>query len=147
MKTKLVHDWMTPDPYTVRPDTRLTEAHQLMTERRIRRLPVMADGKLIGIVTLGDLREAGATREDSEALKKRVDVAMHEKPFTISPEAALSEAAKIMLQHKISGLPVVENDILMGIITESDIFRAVMGDERAGDTEDSAEDLGERVVD
>jgi acetoin utilization protein AcuB len=147
MKTKLVRDWMTSSPFTVLPDTGLTEAYNLMTQQRIRRLPVVAQSKLVGIVTLGDLREAGAAIHDGEAQKKRVDVAMHENPFTVSPEATLSEAAKIMLQHKISGLPVVEGDRLVGIITESDIFRAVMGDERAGEQDDFAADLGESVVD
>jgi CBS domain-containing protein len=147
MTSKLVRDWMTSEPFMVNPETRLTEAYRLMQEHRIRRLPVMADGKLIGIVTLGDLREAGAAGEGSEAGKKRVDVAMHSGPFTVSPEASLSEAARIMLQHKVSGLPVMEDDRLIGIITESDIFRAVMGEERARDRESLAADLGESVVD
>ena len=53
-----VLDWMTPNPVTITPKTTLPEAHRLMKERKIRRLPVLEDGRLVGVVTLGDIREA-----------------------------------------------------------------------------------------
>lgn len=148
MKHDRVRDWMTPNPFTVAPSTRLSEAYRLMQTHHIRRLPVVAEGRLVGIVTMSDLREAGAEVNDEEAHKKRVDIAMHEQPFTIAPEAALSEAAEVMLRHKIGGLPVVSDDTLIGIITESDLLRAMLTELGKGSrVGEPVEDLGEAVMD
>jgi CBS domain-containing protein len=135
MKQELVKDWMTADVAVVSPETTLPEAHHLMTEKRIRRLPVLKDGRLAGIITYGDVRGAepsGATSlsiwEVNYLLSRlRVEEIMTPEPLTIYPEATIGEAAQVMLRHKISGLPVVtwEGD-LVGIITESDIFRMVV---------------------
>ncbi len=129
MSDKRVRDWMTPNPVTVLPSTPSTEAFELMRERRIRRLPVVENGKLIGIVALSDLLKAGASSQDTEASKMRITLVMTADPRTVTPETPLRQAAKLMLTHKISGLPVLEADQLIGIITESDIFRAFMADE------------------
>lgn len=134
MHKNLVRDWMTPNPITIDPKTTLPEAHKLMKECHIRRLPVVDRGKLVGIVTLGDIREAEPS--DATALsifelnyliaRLTVDRIMTRNPITIKPEADIREAAQVMLEHKIGGLPVVENDKLVGIITESDIFRVLV---------------------
>lgn len=137
MKLEMVREWMTPDPITITPDTTLPEAHRLMMAHSIRRLPVIENGRLVGIVTLGDVRGAepsGATSlsiwEVNYLLSKlRIDEIMTPRPFTISADATLGEAAQMMLKYKISGLPVVdENQKVVGIITESDIFRMVVRD-------------------
>lgn len=133
MKNILVRDWMTRDPITVNPKTPLPEAHKLMKECHIRRLPVVDHGRLVGIVTLGDIREASPSDATSLSIfelhyllaKLTISEIMTREPITISPDATIREAAKLMLKHKIGGLPVMENGKLVGIITESDIFRVL----------------------
>ncbi len=128
---KLVKDWMSHNPITVLPATRIREAWQLMEERHIRRLPVMENGNLVGIVTLGDLRSAGADTDGDEAAKMRVDSVFHANPITVTTDTTLLGAARLMLRHKVSGLPVLSSadQSLTGIITESDIFRAFITDQ------------------
>jgi len=129
MEKRLVGDWMTHNPVIVLPSTPLPAAYALMQERRVRRLPVMDGGRLVGIVTLGDLRQANATVDNPEAARMRVELVMTENVVTVTPQTALREAAKLMIRHKVSGLPVVDGAELVGIITESDIFRALMSEE------------------
>ncbi|MCS6846692.1 MAG: CBS domain-containing protein, partial [Anaerolineae bacterium] len=78
MEKRLVGDWMTRNPVIVLPSTPLPDAYALMQERRVRRLPVMDAGKLVGIITLGDLRQANATVDNPEAAKMRVELIMTE---------------------------------------------------------------------
>ena len=135
MKQARVKQWMSRKPITVTPDTTLWDASRLMTESRIRRLLVVEDGDLVGILTHGDLRSV--TPPEAVALELRdlnVELAqltvahvMTADPVTISAEAMIDEAAWVMLEGKMSGLPVIDNDWeLVGIITESDIFRLVV---------------------
>jgi acetoin utilization protein AcuB len=135
MRQELVKDWMTRNIVVITPDTALPEAHRLMTDQRIRRLPVVQDGLLVGIVTLGDVRGAepsGATSLSIWELnyllnKLKIEEIMTRNLITISPYATVGQAAEVMLEHKVSGLPVVDGEIkLVGIITESDIFRMVV---------------------
>jgi CBS domain-containing protein len=134
MKQELVKDWMTRHVVTISTETALPEAHRLMTVKQIRRLPVTKMGHLVGILTLGDVRRAepsGATSLEIWELsyilaKLEVEKVMTPNPITIAPEATIAEAAQLMLDNKISGLPVVDSqENLVGIITESDIFRLV----------------------
>lgn len=143
MRKALVRDWMSRNVITVSPETTLPEAHRLMTEHKIRRLPVVKDGKVIGIVTRGDIRGAEASEATSLSIwelnyllsRLRVAEIMTPDPITVRPDATIGEAARLMLEHKISGLPVVdEGGALVGIITESDIFRLVV---RGWDTEEA----------
>lgn len=136
MKRELVRDWMTTDVITITPDMTLPEAHQLMTNEEIRRLPVVDKaGRLIGIVSIGDVRSAEPSPATSLSiwelnyLLSTLTVAkiMTSNPFTIAPDATLGEAARMMLEHRVSGLPVVdEQNHVVGIITESDIFTMVV---------------------
>ncbi len=128
---KLVKDWMSPNPITTLPTTHVDEAFQLMHECQIRRLPVVQDGALIGIVTLGDLRSLGAGSESEESKKICVDAAVQTNVITVTTETRLVNAARLMVQHKVSGLPVLSmsDQSLVGMITESDIFRAFIADE------------------
>ncbi len=135
MKQELVEDWMTRNVVTITSDTTLPEAHRLMTEDQIRRLPVMKNGRLVGIVTRGDVRGAEASEATSLSIwelhylisKIKVKEIMTSDPITISQEATIGEAAQVMLDNKVSGLPVADRGgKLVGIITESDIFRIVV---------------------
>ena len=134
MNTQLVRNWMTPNPITITPQTTLPEAHRLMDEHYIRRLPVIKQGKLVGIVTLGDIRQAQASNATTLSvyeLNYLLDQIpakefMAYKPITISPDAPIAEAARLMLQYKIGALPVIENGELVGIITETDFCRLLI---------------------
>lgn len=133
MDTK-VRDWMTPDPITVQIDTTLPEAHRLMTKHQVRRLPVMDGDRLVGIVTRGDIRGAEASDATSLSVwelnyllsKLSIDKLMTTEVITVAPDSTIGEAAKLMLDNKIAGLPVLEDGKLVGIITESDIFRLLV---------------------
>lgn len=127
-----VQDWMTENPVAISADATLAEAYDLMLEREVRRLPVI-DRELVGIITYGDLlREVPVTGEevDTETRlllnEKRVHDICVSDPITINPSATIQEAAERMLEYQVSGLPVVRSGKLIGIITESDIFRLVV---------------------
>jgi CBS domain-containing protein len=136
MKKTLVRNWMTADPITITPDVSLIDAHNLLVEHDIRRLPVInKDGILIGIVTLGDIREASPSDATSLSIwemnyllaKLKVGKIMTPDPITIYASYTIAQAANFMLENKVSGLPVVDpGGKLIGIITESDIFRLVV---------------------
>ncbi len=131
MRRLLIKDWMTPNPITVHPQNTLPQVRKLLEEHHIRRLPVVEEGELVGIITLGDIREAqpsdvGALRSyEVEHLVGliTVDTVMTPDPVTVTPETTISEAAHLMLQHKVGGLPVLKNGKLVGIITETDFCR------------------------
>jgi acetoin utilization protein AcuB len=127
--------WMTKDPITITPDTLAVEAQKIMKENRIRRLPVVEKGKLVGIVTLRNLIEAAPSPATTLSihelnyliLKIKVKDLMKKKVFTVSPEDSVMDAVMWGTQHDVGGFPVVdENGKLVGIITESQISRAMM---------------------
>lgn len=135
MKQELVKEWMSCNVMTVSPNTTVPEAQRIMTEHHIRRLPVIENDHLVGIVTWGDIREADpssltslSTWELNDLLTRMtVGQIMTPKPRRIVQDATIHEAAQMMLEAKISGLPVVDRaGNLAGIITESDIFRLVV---------------------
>jgi acetoin utilization protein AcuB len=116
---------MTSPAIGVSPTTDAVVALDRMVELKFRRLPVELDGKLLGIVTRGDLEaKLGWDRMTWRRLGRRVEDAMTPNPFTVAPEDRLEKAVELMLQHRIGGIPVVENRRLVGIVTESDVFRA-----------------------
>ncbi len=130
----LVQDWMTPNPVAVSKETCLPDAHKLMTDYKIRRLPVLDGDKLVGVVTLGDIRAAEASEASSLSVweltslinKLTVERVMSREVITASPAMTLAEVAQLMLENKIAGLPVMSGETLVGIITESDIFRMLV---------------------
>jgi len=141
MRLELVKDWMTRDVITASTNLGLLDADALMRQHNIRRLPVLENGRLVGIVTHGDIREAKPSAATSLSTWEMnyllanltLDKVMTKAPQFISPEATIGEAADIMLTFKISGLPVVDTaGNLVGIITESDIFRMVAHNWRQG---------------
>jgi acetoin utilization protein AcuB len=135
MRLELVKDWMTRDVITVLPGMGLLEADKVMREREIRRLPVVDEnGRLRGIVTYGDVRGARPSTATSLStweisyLLANLTIAdvMNESLLTVTPETTVGEAAQLMMEKKVSGLPVISGGELVGIITESDIFRMVV---------------------
>lgn len=125
---------MTSDPITVSSSTTLPEAYWLMVENNIRRLLVVDKDRLIGIVTMDDLRGSFHTEiiainplKVNEMLSELpVRQLMSKNPMTIAPTANVVEAARKMLEHKISTLPVMDSGKVVGIITESDLFRVLV---------------------
>jgi len=127
----LVRDIMSADPAVIDPSTSLPDAMELMKARSIRRLPVVERGRLVGIVTDRDLKEAAPSRAIALSMyelhyllaRTRVSEVMHRDVVTIAPDQNVSEAARLMYRLKIGGIPVVSDDHLVGIITESDVLR------------------------
>lgn len=126
----LVKDKMTTNLSVVTPDIRVSEALKMMKDGRFRRLPVVQAGKLVGIVTDKELREATPSKATSLSMhelnylldKTTVGDAMHKHPLTVQEDDLLETAALMMRNNKVGALPVMKGKLLVGIITESDIF-------------------------
>lgn len=129
-----VSDRMSWPPVTVLPDTSFQDAMKLMQERHFRRLPVVdRHGKLVGIVSERDLLLAAPSPATSLSVweltyllaKLKLDELMTKDVITVKPTTPIEEAARIMVEHKIGGLPVVDAQRhVVGMITETDIFKA-----------------------
>jgi CBS domain-containing protein len=147
MEHTRVRDIMNSPAIVVTPDTCVPAASALMKERGIRHLPVVENGRLVGIVSRGDLREASisasanADTYEFNFLLSRLTVGrlMTRKVFTITADALVVDAAEMMTEHKIAGLPVVDQDgSVIGIVTESDLLKMLVrklreaGDSRLG---------------
>jgi acetoin utilization protein AcuB len=126
----VVADIMTPNPITVTPRNAIRPAVNLMREVGCRRMPVVDRGRLVGIITDRDLRRAAnspiVVREQwyDNFILDHIEVGscMTPNPLTIHPGAPISEAARLMRDHKIGGLPVVADGPLVGIVTETDLL-------------------------
>lgn len=126
-----VKDMMTPNPITVAPETSFAEAMDIIRRKKVRRLPVVKDGKLVGIVAEKDLLSASPSKATSLDVweitsllhKLKVEEIMTKDVVTVSPDTPIEEAAVIMADKKIGALPVVKGEKLVGIITETDIFK------------------------
>ena len=128
-----VSDLMTPKPITVGPETPMLEARQRMLEERIRHLVVVDDARVVGIVTDRDIRLNLPSPATSLSVweinfllaRLTVGAVMTSSVIVIEPDRAIAEAARIIIDHKIGALPVVDRGQLVGIITESDFLRAM----------------------
>ena len=130
----LVRDYMTQDLVTIEPEARLSDALNMMRARNVHRLPVVEDNLLIGIVSEKDLlyalpsvdRPISWVEASAQAAALPVRQVMQHDVVTVGPDCPIELAAAIMIDHKIGALPVVsppESRTLLGIITETDIFR------------------------
>ncbi len=128
----IVSQIMTANPFTVQPDTPVTDAQDTMRREKVSRLPVLDHGKLVGIVSEKDLLYASPSPASSLNVyemtnllsKLKVKSVMSKAPQTIHATDLVEDAARMMRDHDVGGLPVIdENDGLCGIITESDVFR------------------------
>ena len=115
----LVARYMTPKPETITENDRLSDALAKMRAGGFRRLPVMAGEELVGIVTERDIRQHVGFLHET-----RVSGAMTEGAIVVAPGTSIDEAVEIMLREKIGGMPVVEDEKVVGILTTSDILRA-----------------------
>lgn len=138
-----VKDKMSTDLVTVNPETNILDALELMRANKIRRLPVVEDARLKGMVTQLDLLRISPSPATSLSVfelnyllsKMTVKDAMTANPVTVSAEATVEEAALLMRDNQVGGLPVMDNGKLVGVITETNIFDAFiesMGLRRAG---------------
>lgn len=128
----LVANRMTKEPVTAESVDLLIRASLKMQAGGFRRLPVVADGKLVGIITERDLREHRGHLEHT-----KINGVMTGNPLTVTPGTTLEQAAQVMLERQIGGLPVLDEGRLVGIITASDVLNAfldVMGASRGGST-------------
>jgi CBS domain-containing protein len=128
-----VQNWMSSPVVTVSPETCLTEARQLVSDRRIRALPVVKDDRLVGIIThrgllRRDLSFLGSPQRTIEVdiSREKIGSFMTANPITITPQTLIPKAARIMLENKITALPVLENGQVTGILTNSDVLRFII---------------------
>jgi CBS domain-containing protein len=144
MEKTTVRDIMTSPAIVITPDTSVPIASALMKEHGIRHLPVVENGRLVGIVSRGDLREASisasanADTYEFNFLLNRLTVGrlMTRKVLTTTADAPVVHAAELMTERKIAGLPVVEPDgFVVGIVTESDLLKLLV--RKLRETEDS----------
>jgi acetoin utilization protein AcuB len=128
----LIKEWMSKSVITINQDDSLADAVKLFQTRVISMLPVLSRGKIIGILTDGDIKKASpsdATTLDKFEIsslmdKVSIESIMSKPVVTICTDHTVDEAAGIMLSKGISGMPVVDNSgTIKGIITKSDIFR------------------------
>jgi acetoin utilization protein AcuB len=131
----LVRDRMTLNPVTITPDVSVTDALRLMSEKKIRRLPVLDNrGHLVGIVSDRDLLLASPSPATSLAIweihellaKLTIDKMMTRDVITVPEDTPLEEAARIMADSRIGGLPVMKGTDLVGFISESDLFKTLL---------------------
>lgn len=115
----IVRDRMSARVITIGAERPVSDASRLLVHHRLRQLPVVRGGQLVGIITHRDLRAVRPTT-------RTVASVMTAKPFTIGPDAAVDEAARLLRTYKISGLPVVEQKQLIGIITVADVLDALV---------------------
>jgi len=144
-QTRRIRDWMSEHPIKISSSTTLPEAYWLMVENSIRRLLVVDNDHLVGIVTMEDLRGSfhseiiaiNPLRVNEILSEMPIRQLMSKDPITISPDVNVIEAAETMLKHKISTLPVASEGKVVGVITESDLFRVLVdmcrGQEVQGD--------------
>ena len=114
----LVGGQMTANPVAATPDDTLAQAQAKMREGRFRSMPVLEGGKLVGIITDRDIREHAAHLDHKVALAMTKDV------MTVKPDTSIWDAARLLIDHKIGGLPVVDDGQLVGMVTTIDLLRA-----------------------
>jgi len=128
-----VRDCMTADPMTVAPSVSLEDAMEIMQMRRIRHLPVVEDGHLVGFLSDRDLKRAAPSVVDPSLTSERyaevvttvrVDRLMMRHPVTVAPDMPLGDAVQIFIDKKFGALPVVEGERLVGILSQIDVLRA-----------------------
>jgi acetoin utilization protein AcuB len=131
----LVHERMSKHPMTVTPSTKVEGALKRMRDAKVRRFPVVDDdGKLVGIVSEKDLLYAAPSPATSLSIYElhylysriSIDQVMTKDVITVEDEAPIEEAARIMVDNKLGGLPVMREGKLVGIITETDVFKTFM---------------------
>jgi acetoin utilization protein AcuB len=119
---------------TVTPETQITKAHKLMAQEKIQQLPVVKNGRLVGILSERDILKAYPSSATTlsvweiTSLIERIKVKeiMIKDVLTVQEDAPIEAAARLMLDHKVSSLPVLKGEELVGIITETDLFNMML---------------------
>lgn len=130
-----VRDIMPSKVVTISMGERLSTVEDIMTLGRVRHMPVVHGGTLVGVVSHRDLLRASLSEltsfgsEERRAFLHAIEISrvMSAPPIVADPEASVQQAAKLMAEHKIGCLPVVEGDKLVGLVTETDVLRWVAG--------------------
>jgi acetoin utilization protein AcuB len=126
---------MTPNPITVSPDTSIGAAMERMKREKVRRFPVLdKNRKLVGIVAYNDLLHASPSSVTSLSVwevsyllsQVKITEVMTKKVITVTEDTPLEEAARLMVDNEIGGLPVIRDELVVGIITESDLFKVFL---------------------
>ncbi len=141
---------MTRDPVTVTPETGVTEAAKLMVDKRIGALPVLDGGRLIGLVTEGDLihqdvkleyptyiqlldgfimyppAQTKFENELKKAVAATVGEVMTPEPITVQADASIEDVATLLVERDVSRIPVLDGDTLVGIVTKGDVVRSLV---------------------
>jgi len=112
---------MTPDPVTIDQHDKLSKAKAIMDAGNFRRVPVVDGGRLVGILTERDLHKYSGFLEST-----RVTAAMRTSLITVTPYNTVEDVARLMLKHKIGGLPIVADGRLVGIITTTDLLKGFL---------------------
>ncbi len=128
----IVRSRMTSNPYIISPDATIAEALEIMRKNNIRRLPVVKNGKLVGIVTEREMQEVSPSKATTLSVfelnyllsKTKVSTVMTRDVITVSPDSLLEEAAVLMRDNRVGALPVTQDGAVVGIITETNIFDA-----------------------
>jgi len=133
----LIENWMAKQVITIRPRDSVAAARRVLEQHRINQLPVVVDGRLVGIVTDRDLRSAPESmREGGMAARAdlreedvipeniAVETVMSAKVMKLKPRDAIERAAELMRRERIGGIPIVDGKNLVGIITRSDVLKA-----------------------
>ncbi len=119
-----VKNYMSHTPITVRADTDYWKASEIMREKDLHHIPVInQDETVVGILTLRDLKMAAMHFGEADV---EVSEVMHSPVVTVSPGEALADAARLMIDNKIGGLPVLDDGQIVGILTETDLLRALV---------------------
>jgi CBS domain-containing protein len=134
MEPTRVRDVMQEKIVTISVSDRLSTVEDIMTLGRVRHIPVVRRGKLVGVVSERDLLRASLSSlahrmDERRAFLEGVDIArvMSSPPVVVAPEATVEEAAQVMAERKIGCLPVVDGDELVGLVTETDLLRYFAG--------------------
>ena len=125
MSRHTIQRFMTPAPHTISTRQTLAEAHQAMRERGVRHLPVVEEGKLVGVVSQRDLYLLETLR-GVDVGRELVEEAMTDAPFVVGPDASLEEVAEAMANRKHGSAVIVENATVVGIFTSTDALRALV---------------------
>ena len=137
----LVKNWMSRTVFTIDLNESIHDAMKLLKKHDIRMLPVMKKDKLVGVITDRDIKRASASDATTLSVhelnyilsKVKVSEIMSDKPITVPFDYTIEETAEVLLNHKISGLPVVDHDGgIVGTITQTDIFREIISSAGVG---------------
>jgi len=131
-----ISEIMTTNVLFVHYNNKLDEVERLMNSKKIKHLPVLKEGKLNGIVSLTDLQRLGFTKSITDSDEKsfmyetlNIEDVMMNNPVTINSKTTIKEVVKILIQSDFHALPVVDNEVMLGIVTTTDLMAFILHEE------------------